>query len=416
MLTDAKLRTNLPPGKYSDGEGGVPGFHLHITAAGGRYWRLAYRHAGKQKTLALGVHPEVTLKDARASATQARQAVLDGRDPSADRQVAKAKTQHEAANSFKAVAEDWLAHQAGRWEPLTRERVEASLANHVYPELGRRPLAEIQPLELLACIKRIEAKGSVDVAARVLQRCKAIWRWAFTHGRVESNPMRDLVPSETLKPRQVRHRAAMPERELPAFLAKLDDYGHDPHTIHALRLLLLTASRPGEVRGATWDEVDLAGAIWTIPAARMKMRTEHRVPLSRQAVEVLRSMQRFSGDGVLVFPSPFYPGKPLSENTLNSALARMGYAGTATAHGFRALFSTVANESGLWSPDAIERQLAHVERNQVRAAYHRSTYLKDRAELMQWWADHLDNCANKSSTPLLKRKTSGDTGTSGDKC
>ena len=415
MLTDAKLRTSLPPGKYSDGEGGVPGFHLHITAAGGRYWRLAYRHAGKQKTLALGVHPEVSLKEARAKATQARQAVLDDRDPGAEKQAAKAKTQHEAANSLRVVAEDWLAHQASRWEPKTRIAVEASLSNHVYPELGRRPLAEIQPLELLACIKRIEAKGSMDVAARVLQRSKAIWRWAFTHGRIEANPMRDLVPSEMLKPRQVKHRPAMAERDLPAFLVQLDDYGHDPHTVHALKLLLLTAARPGEVRGATWDEIDLDGALWIIPAARMKMRTEHRVPLSRQAVEVLRSMQRFSGDSALVFPSPFYPGKPLSENTLNSALARMGHKGSATAHGFRALFSTVANESGLWSPDAIERQLAHVERNQVRAAYHRSTYMKDRAELMQWWADHLDNCAQKSLAPLLERKNSGDTGTSGDK-
>ena len=386
-LTDAMLRNLKEPGKHFDGAG----LYLELTKAGGRYWRMKYyRHGGKENRLSFGVYPDVSLKAAREQAAAARQKIKNGTDPSADRKMAKAKAIHEASNSFKVVSEDWMEHQADRWEPKTREAIKASLANHVYPDLGQRSLADIQPLELLACIKRIEAKGSVDVAARVLQRCKVIWRWAFTHGRVESNPMRDLVPSETLKPRQVKHRLAMPERELPAFLAKLDDYGHDPHTIHALRLLLLTATRPGEVRGATWDEIDLGGAIWIIPAARMKMRTEHRVPLSRQAVEVLRSMQRFSGGRVLVFPSPFYPGKSLSENTLNSALARMGYKGSATAHGFRALFSTVANESGCWSPDAIERQLAHQERNQVRAAYHRSTYLKDRTELMQWWADYLD--------------------------
>jgi integrase len=217
-----------------------------------------------------------------------------------------------------------------------------------------------------------------------------VFRWAVTHERIESNPMLDLVPSEILKPRQVQHRAALSDRDLPEFLAKLDAYDGDPHTVHALRLLMLTATRPGEVRGARWAEFDLAAALWVIPAERMKMRTEHRVPLSRQALEVLHAMQPLSGGRELVFPSPFYPSKPLSENTFNSAMARMGYKNAATAHGFRALFSTVANESGA-NPDVIERQLAHKERNGVRAAYHRSTYLKDRVALMQWWADYLDS-------------------------
>jgi integrase len=210
-----------------------------------------------------------------------------------------------------------------------------------------------------------------------------------THERIESNPMLDLVPAEILKPRQVNHRPALADRDLPDFLAKLDAYEGDAHTVQALRLLMLTATRPGEVRGARWAEFDLDAALWTIPAERMKMRSEHRVPLSRQALEVLRNMQALSGDRELVFPSPYYPAKSLSENTFNSAMARMGYKGSATAHGFRALFSTVANECG-WNADVIERQLAHVERNKVRAAYHRATYLQDREELMQWWADYLD--------------------------
>ena len=182
----------------------------------------------------------------------------------------------------------------------------------------------------------------------------------------------------------------MSERELPGFLAKLNAYEGDTNTVQALRLLMLTTTRPGEVRGARWAEIDTDQAVWIIPAERMKMRHEHRVPLSRQALQVLENMRPISGDSELIFPSPFYPSKPLSENTFNSALARMGYKNTATAHGFRALFSTVTNEHDRSLRDVIERQLAHKERDQVRAAYHRSTYLKDRADLLQWWADYLD--------------------------
>ncbi|MDP9901294.1 tyrosine-type recombinase/integrase [Variovorax ginsengisoli] len=202
------------------------------------------------------------------------------------------------------------------------------------------------------------------------------------------------MPNEILKPRRVTHRPALQERELPAFLTKLAAYQGEPHTLHALRLLMLTAVRPGEVRGARWDEFDLDARLWRIPAARMKMRIEHVVPLSRQAVKVLKSMHLLSGHRELTFPSPFYPSKSLSENTINSALARMGYKGEATAHGFRALYSTVANEAG-WNPEVIERQLAHVERNQVRAAYNRSVYVQDRTKLMQWWADRIDSSISK---------------------
>ena len=385
-LTDAKLRTLTTPGKHFDGGG----LYLEVTPAGGRYWRLKYRHGGKEKRLAFGVYPAVSLKDARDQADQARKALAAGDDPSQVRKASKAKATHEAANTLEAVAEAWLQHQSTRWTGVTATRIRASLQSDVFPALGARPLASIRPGEVMAVVKKIEARGAGDQAGRVLQRIKAVFRWAVTHERIESNPMLDLVPSEILKPRQVQHRAALSDRDLPEFLAKLDAYDGDPHTVHALRLLMLTATRPGEVRGARWAEFDLAAALWVIPAERMKMRTEHRVPLSQQALEVLHAMQPLSGGRELVFPSPFYPSKPLSENTFNSAMARMGYKNAATAHGFRALFSTVANESGA-NPDVIERQLAHKERNGVRAAYHRSTYLKDRVALMQWWADYLDS-------------------------
>lgn len=384
-LTDAKLRTLSTPGRYFDGAG----LYLELTKAGGKYWRMKYRYGGKEKRLAFGVYPAVSLKAARDDAAKARKLLTAGDDPGALRKAAKAKTAHESATTLEVVARAWLEHQSGRWASITADRVRASLEGHIFPALGARPLASIRPGEVMAAIKTVEASGAADQASRVLQRVKAIYRWAVTHERIDANPMLDLVPSEILKPRQVAHRAALSDRELPEFLGKLAAYDGDPNTVQALRLLMLSATRPGEVRGARWTEFDLDGALWIIPPERMKMRTEHRVPLSRQALEVLRTMQPLSGGRDLVFPSPFYPGKSLSENTFNSAIARMGYKGSATAHGFRALFSTVANECG-WNPDVIERQLAHAERNGVRAAYHRSTYMPDRASMLQWWADYLD--------------------------
>lgn len=397
-LTDTRLRSLSEPGRYFDGAG----LYLELTAAGGRYWRVKYRHGGKEKRLALGVYPAVSLKEAREKLAAARKSMQAGEDPGELRKAAKAKAVHEAANSLEAVTRDWLAHQAGKWAPLTLERVRASLETYIFPKLGARPMASIKAREVRDAVQKVEALGATDQAGRVLQRVKAAFRYAVTHERIESNPMLDLVPAEVLKPRHVQHRPALADRDLPEFLAKLAAYEGDPHTVHALRLLMLTAVRPGEVRGARWEEFDLEGAQWRIPAERMKMRHEHLVPLSAQAVEVLRTMETLSGGRELVFPSPFYPKKPLSENTFNSALARMGFKGAATAHGFRALFSTVANECG-WKPDVIERQLAHAERNQVRAAYHRSAYLEDRAQLLQWWADYLDGRKAGKVLPMRKR-------------
>jgi integrase len=373
-LTDAKVRTLKEPGKHADGLG----LYLELTPAGGRYWRLKYRHGGKEKRLAFGVYPAVSLKDARDQAVTARKTLQAGNDPGELRKAAKAQTVHEAVNTLQAVADSWMAHQATRWVPITLERIRASLQADIFPKLGNRPLASIKPGELMAAVKAIEARGAGEQAGRVLQRVKSIFRWAVVHERLATNPMLDLVPSEILKPRDVKHRAALPIKELPEFLHKLDAYEGDPTTVQALHLLLLTATRPGEARGA----------LWTIPATRMKMKNEHRIPLSRQAVQVLRTMQPLSGDRELVFPSPFYPGKSISEGTFNSALARMGYKGVATAHGFRTVFSTVANEAD-WKPDVIEAQLAHKETNEVRGAYNRASYMAERAKLMQWYADYL---------------------------
>lgn len=384
-LNDAKLRSLTTPGRHFDGGG----LYLEVTPAGSRYWRLKYRHAGKEKRLAFGVYPEVGLKLARERREEARKVLERGEDPGELRKAAKVQAVIEAGNTFGTVAADWVKHQGTKWEAGTRAAIERAFRVDVYPAIGAVPMAQLKPRDVTAVVKVIEARGAGELAYRVLQRIRAVFRYAVVHERIESNPMLDLRAGELLKPRQAEHRAAMPDKELPEFLAKLTAYEGEMATKQALRLLLLTAVRPGELRGALWAEIDTDAAVWRIPAERMKMRAEHLVPLSRQALDVLATMFPLSGTHAFVFPSPYYPGKPLSENTLNSALARMGYKGIATAHGFRALFSTVANESG-HDPDAIERQLAHTDGNKVRAAYHRATYLKDRAELMQWWADYIE--------------------------
>lgn len=401
-LTDltcrALARAGTKPGKYFDGGG----LYLEVVAPGRCYWRLKYRFGGREKRLALGVYPEVGLKAARIKRDEARALLRDGKDPGAIRAALKARARQEAANTFEACAHAWLQHMSGRWAPVTRKRALAAFEQDVFPAIGRKPIGEIRPREVAAIAKAIEARGARDMAGRVLQRIRAVFRYAVAHERLESNPLAELMPSEVLKPHQVRHRAALTDADLPAFLDKLERYDGDPTTKHALRLLMLTAVRPGELRGARWDEIDTQRAVWRIPAARMKMKVDHVVPLSRQALATIEAMRPLAGSRPLVFPSPFYPGKSLSENTLNSALARMGYKGIATAHGFRALFSTVANECG-WDADVIERQLAHRERNAVRAAYHRAAYLEERARLMQWWADYLDARARGAAVVPIQR-------------
>lgn len=387
-LNDAQLRSLKIPGKHADGYG----LYLEVTAAGGRYWRLKYRFGGKEKRLAFGVYPTVGLKLARERRDEARKLLDQGLDPGEVRKAASTKTAEQAVHTFESVAREWHAHQSGKWDAGTKRLILASIETHLFPDLGAKPIATVSARDVIAAVQKVEAKGATDMAGRVLQRAKAIFRYAVVHGRVEANPTTDLVPSEILKPRRTVHRAALTAADLPDFFKRFAAYDGDPHTIAALWLLMLTAVRPGEVRGARWDEFDLTAGLWRIPAERMKMRIEHVVPLSPQAREVVQGMKPFSGTGVLVFPSPFYPKQPLSENTINAALARMGYKGAATAHGFRSLFSTTANEAG-WNPDAIERQLAHVERNQVRAAYDRGARLKERGELMLWWADHLTDVA-----------------------
>lgn len=397
-LTDAKLRNLATPGRHWDGGG----LYLEVSPGGGRYWRLKYRHGGKEKRLALGVYPAVGLKEARERRAAARHALDRGDDPGELRRAEKERVVSEAAETFEAIAREWLGHQSGAWSAGHAERIRTGLVADVFPKIGRRPIAQLRPREVAAVVKGIEARGAGETADRTLQRIKAVFRYAVTHERIEANPMLDLKPAELLKPRQEVHRLAMNEKDVPGFLAKLDTYEGDPTTAAALRLLLLTALRPGELRGLRWSEFNVDAAELRIPGERMKMKAPHVVPLSRQALAVIEAQQRISGGRELVFPSPSRPALPLSENTLNSALARMGFKGHATAHGFRSLFSSTANECGR-DADVIERQLAHKERNRVRAAYHRAEYLGHRRELLQWWADWVDGRRHGRVIPIGRK-------------
>lgn len=400
-LTDVKLRTLKTPGKHFDGEG----LYLEITPAGGRYWRWKFRFGGKEKRLALGVYPAVSLKEARTKCEQARQQLRDGIDPGQARQqekqeriasqaTAKEAAQREAsglapAGSLEATARDWLAHRAGAWVEGTRQAIKRSLELHVFPDLGRRPIASITPADIRGCVQKVEKTGAAETAGRVFQRLRSLFRYAVAHDLVPADPTYPLKPSEILKPRETQHRPALSVQQAPQFLRQLVEYSGDVSVRQALLLLVLTAVRPGELRGARWEEFDTEAALWRIPADRMKMKTEHLVPLSSQALAALEVLRPLNGHRPLVFPSPFYPTKPISEGTLNAALARMGYKDKATAHGMRTLFSTEANEAG-FRADVIERQLAHEERDEVRGAYNRALYLPERLQLMTWWGNRVD--------------------------
>jgi integrase len=391
MLKDTDCRNAKPRGNaYKLGD--EKGMYLEVMPNGSRYWRLKYRIAGKEKRLALGVYPDVSLAEARAKRDEARRLISEGTDPGAVKQEKKRAAKIAAANSFEAITREWLEHIRSKWSDghytYTLRRYEA----YVFPEIGNAPIAEINAPTLIAMARKIEAKGTIETTHKVLNSCGQVFRYAIASGLCERNPVADLKGA--IKPRPApKHMNALTEKDLPDLLRKMGTYASDNggelQTQYALQLLALTFVRTGELREATWNEFDLDKAEWRIPAERMKMKAAHVVPLSRQAVEVLKDLKTLNGTYRLVFPG-VNPVRPMSKNTVLFALYRMGYRGRMTGHGFRAIASTILNEMG-FDADVIERQLAHSERNKVRAAYHRSEYLPQRREMMQQWADYLDS-------------------------
>jgi integrase len=390
-LSDAKVRNAKPqtkPYKITDGEG----MFLLVTPTGSKYWRLKYHFAGREKLLALGVYPEVSLGDARERRLQARKTIAAGNDPGEVKKQAKRLTVLKTENSFEVIAREWFEQRKHEWKPSSARTTLKRLERHVFPKLGRRPIANITAPEVLAVLRVVESSGALDTAQRVMQMCGQVFMYAIATGRVERNPVPDLRGA--LKTPVTKHHAYLKAADLPEFLQKLEAYDGALQTKLALRFLLLTYVRTIELRGAEWPEIDFAKAEWRIPAERMKMKELHIVPLSRQAVAVLRELQKHTGNRQYIFPNQHNPVSFMSENTMLYALYRMGYHSRTTGHGFRSTASTILNENG-FMPDVIERQLAHCERNKVRAAYNHAQYLPQRRKMMQWWADYLDGVAPK---------------------
>jgi len=394
MLSDLKLRSLKATGKpYKVSDGG--GLHVLVTAQGSRLWRLSYRLGGKQKGLALGRYPEIGLAEARNARQAAKAALASGRDPALVRAAEKLAANALPTDTFRSVAEEWFERQRTRWVDSYASRVRSRLEEDIFSQIGDRPIAEIQPLEILASVRRLERRGSREMARRMLQFCSSIFRYAIATGRRNDNPainLRDaLTPASTGK-----HRAMIDASELPEMLSRIESYEGDARTTIALRLIMLTAVRTQELRFARWQEVDFDDALWRVPAERMKMRKPHIVPLARQTLALLHDLRRLS-QGELWFAAATRSGV-ISENTLIYALYRMGYHSRATTHGFRALFSTVLNESGQFESDWIEAQLAH-SKERVRGAYNHAKYIDPRRRMMQWWADWLDEKRAASLRP-----------------
>lgn len=393
-LSDAAVRnakSKTKPYKISDGEG----LFLVVMPNGSKYWRLRYFFFGKEKLLALGVYPDVTLADARDRRAQAKKVLAAGNDPGDAKKQAKQTAVLNATNTFEAIAQEWYEQRKHEWSPKTAGMVLDRLERHIQPRLGHQPIAEINAPGVLAVLRVVEASGALEMTRRVSHIISQVFSYAIATGRAERNPVNDLRGA--LKTPVVTHRAYLRESELPEYLERLAAYVGTPLTKLALQFLLLTFVRTTELRAARWEEILWEKAEWRIPAERMKMREEHIVPLSKQAIAVLHELQQHSGTRQFIFPSETNPATFMSENTMLYALYRMGYRHKATGHGFRSTASTILNEHG-FRPDVIERQLAHGERNKVRAAYNHAQYLPERREMMQWWADYLDQAARKKDT------------------
>lgn len=404
-LTDITVRKTKPTDKVQRlFDGG--GLYLEVTPAGGKLWRQKYRFAGKEKRLAHGTYPEVSLSDARERRDAARKLLAAGVDPSEHRKAEKAAGDERAGNSFEVVAREWLGKRD--WVDSYAVKVTAWLDNDVFPWIGARPIAELTAPEFLKVGQRIESRGAVESAHRVLQNCGQIMRYAIATGRADRNPVADLKGA--LRTASEKHHAAITDpKAVGALLRAIDGYVGTLVTKTALQLAPLVFVRPGELRHAEWAEIDLDSAEWNIPAEKMKMRQAHLVPLADQAVEILREIEPLTGRGRYVFPSARSPKRPMSNNAVLSALRRMGFEkDEMTGHGFRAMARTILDEVLHFRPDYIEHQLAHAVKDPNGRAYNRTAHLHERRKMMQAWADYLDMLKADIGTVLpFMRKASG---------
>jgi integrase len=388
-LTDReirKIKSGKALTKLSDGGG----LQLWVMPDGAKRWRLAYRHNSKQKTLAIGVYPATSLREARDAREDARRLLDLGQDPSLIRKLAKAAKATALANTFNSLADELLKKKRAEGKAKrTFDKVEW-LLGLARPDLGKRPVAEIAALEVLRVLKTVEARGRLETAKRLRATIGQVFRFAVATGRADVDPTASLRGA--LASPIVQHRSAIIEpKAFGGLLRAIAGYEGVPETTAALELSALTFARPGEVRAAEWSEVDLDGAIWSIPAAKMKMRRPHRIPLAPRALSLLSELRGITGNGCFLFPSNRSRERCMSENTVNAALRRLGFTkDEMTAHGFRSAASSMLNECGIWNADAIERQLAHVDNDNVRRAYARADFWEERVRMMAWWADRCE--------------------------
>ena len=407
MLTAIQVRNAKPKEKaykLTDNKG----LFLHVATSGKKTWRYRFELAGTESTYVLGEYPVLSLEAARAERVTLRELVKAGINPADSRRLEKQEVietkrakKKLAENNFEAVAREWHQQQLGRWAPATAKAVLVCLERNALPFLQDKQVDQITPPMVLEALRAVEKRGALGIARKTIQAINGIMRYAVQTGKATYNPAADM--RGVLRAQKVQHRTMMPPDELPDFLRALTTSDIHPTTKSAIQFTILTAARSGEVRGVTWAEIDLEKKLWSIPAERMKMQSPHTIPLSKQAVAILNRMQTIHGGRGHVFPGIHYPEKMLSENTMLYALYRIGYHSKMTMHGFRALFSTIANEAE-FNPDAIERQLAHREKNAVRAAYHRSEYMPERIKMIQWWADHLHHLEYGTDQPDVASK------------
>lgn len=380
------------PYKLADGGG----LYLLVNKDGSKYWRMKYRFAGKEKLLAFGTYPLLSLAEARDKRDAAKKQLLAGNDPSNEKKAEKRKIIRNAENTFKVVALEWHENQKGRWSPSHATHIMTRLENDVFPVIGTEPIANLGAPELLNVLRKIEKRDALDIAGRVRQICGQIFRYGIQTGRCSRDPSHDL--RDALKTRKTEHFAALDIKEVPAFLRAIErnDARLYARTRRAIRLSLLTFVRPGELRQAKWEEIDFKAKEWIIPAERTKMRRPHIVPLSDQAIAILNEQKEETGflNTPYVFPSQVRPRAPMSDGTVNVAIKRLGYTDRMTAHGVRALARTAIREKLNYDPDVIECQLAHKASGPLGEAYNRAQFLEKRKVMMQDWADYLEAIGN----------------------
>lgn len=393
-LTDAACRGAKPdpsgkPRKIPDGGGLL----MFVSPSGGKLWRMRYRFDGKEKLLSFGAYPEIKLADARALRDKAKRALAEGRDPGAN---AKAALSAPAGDTFEAVAREWIKAQALAWSPAHSARVLSRFERDAFPAIGSTAVAEVTAPQILAMLRPVEDRAP-DIAGRIRMTTGAIMRYAIATGRASRDPAADLRGALKPLPR-VKHMARIEAGELSSFLQKLSRYDGEKQTRLAIEFVIHTFVRTNELRFGKWAEID--GEIWRIPGARMKMGRDHIVPLTPQSLAILAQLKVIAADSEWIVPGG-RTGKPISENTMIFGMYRLGYHGRATVHGFRGLASTVLNESGLWSVDAIEKQLAHEPTNKVRSAYNAAQLLPERKRMLEWWSDYIAAAASKKSASDL---------------